>query len=95
LFLNVKSSLNKLYSLAVATRAIFDFICITIFYLLLNSYIRIGFGMEMFTIITILSAVVLLLFVLKIHDRLGFTEFLVSVLSAFAISLFTIFFLEF
>jgi len=92
LFLNVKSSLNKLYSLAIATRAIFDFICITIFYLLLNSYIRIGFGMEMFTILTILSSLVLLVFVLKIHDRLGFIEFLVSILSSLVVSLFTIFF---
>jgi hypothetical protein len=92
LFLNVKSSLNKLYSLAIATRAIFDFICITIFYLLLNSFIRIGFGIEMFTILTILSSLVLFVFVLKIHNRLGFIEFLVSVLSAFAVSLFTIFF---
>ncbi|KUK67507.1 MAG: transmembrane(s)protein [candidate division WS6 bacterium 36_33] len=92
LFLNVKSSLNKLYSLAIATRAIFDFICITIFYLLLNSYIRIGFGIEMFTILTILSSLVLLVFVLKIHNRLGFIEFLVSILSSLVVSLFTIFF---
>lgn len=95
LFLNVKSSLNKLYSLAIATRAIFDFICITIFYLLLNSYIRIGFGIEIFTILTILSSLVLLIFVLKIHSRLGFMEFLISVLSAFAVSLFTVFFWDY
>jgi hypothetical protein len=95
LFLNVKSSLNKLYSLAIATRAIFDFICITIFYLLLNSYIRIGFGIEIFTILTILSSLVLLIFVLKIHSRLGFMELLVSVLSAFAVSLFTVFFWDY
>jgi hypothetical protein len=95
LFLNVKSSLNKLYSLAIATRAIFDFICITIFYLLLNSYIRMGFGIEIFTILTILSSLVLLIFVLKIHSRLGFMELLVSVLSAFAVSLFTVFFWDY
>ena len=92
LFLNVKSSLNKLYSLAIATRAIFDFICITIFYLLLNSYIRIGFSIEVFTILTIVSALILLIFVLKIHDRLGSFEYLVSILSALFISFFTIFF---
>jgi len=74
LFLNVKSSLNKVYSLAIATRAIFDFICITIFYLLLNSYIRIGISIELFTILSVLSALILLIFVLKIHDRLGFFE---------------------
>jgi hypothetical protein len=92
LFLNVKSSLNKLYSLAIATRAIFDFICITIFYLLLNSYIRMGMSIEMFTILTIVSALILLIFVLKIHDRLGAFEYLVSLLSALFISFFTIFF---
>jgi hypothetical protein len=92
LFLNVKSSLNKVYSLAIATRAIFDFICITIFYLLLNSYIRIGISIELFTILSVLSALILLIFVLKIHDRLGFFEYLVSLFSALFISLFTIFF---
>jgi hypothetical protein len=92
LFLNVKSSLNKVYSLAIATRAIFDFICITIFYLLLNSYIRIGISIELFTILSVLSALILLIFVLKIHDRLGSFEYLVSFFSTLFISLFTIFF---
>lgn len=92
LFMNVKSSLNKIYSIAIATRAIFDFICITIFYLLLNSYVRIGFSMEIFTLLTALSAFVLLIFVLKIHDRLGFLEYMVSLFSALFISLFTLFF---
>jgi hypothetical protein len=92
LFLNVKSSLNKLYSLAVATRAVFDFICITIFYLLLNSYVRIGLSLEVFTLFSILSALVLLIFVLKIHNRLGYFEVLVSVFSALFVSFFTIFF---
>ena len=92
LFLNVKSSLNKIYSVAIATRAIFDFICITIFYLLINSFVRIGFSMEVFTIMSIISAFVLLLFVLKMHDRLGFSEFLVAIFSALFISFFTILF---
>lgn len=92
LFMNVKSSLNKVYSVAIATRAIFDFICITIFYLLLNSYVRVGFSMEIFTLLTILSALVLLIFVLKIHDRLGFLEYMVSLFSALFIGLFTLFF---
>jgi hypothetical protein len=92
LFLNVKSSLNKLYSLAIATRAIFDFICITIFYLLLNSYVRIGVSIELFAILSVVSALVLLIFVLKIHDRLGFLEYLVALFSALFISLFTILF---
>lgn len=92
LFLNVKGSLNKIYSLAIATRAIFDFICITIFYLLLNTFVRIGFSIEIFTILTIVSAFILLIFVLKIHDRLGFLEYMVSLFSSLFISFFTLFF---
>lgn len=92
LFLNVKSSLNKLYSIAIATRAIFDFICITIFYLLLNSILRVGFELELFSILTIVSSLILLLFVLKIHDRMGFWEILVALLSSLFVSLFTIYF---
>jgi hypothetical protein len=92
LFLNVKSSLNKMYSLAVATRAIFDFICITIFYLLLNSFVRLGLGIEMFSISTILSSLILLIFVLKIHDRVGVFELFVSLLSSLFITFFTIYF---
>lgn len=92
LFLNVKSSLNKMYSLAVATRAIFDFICITIFYLLLNSFVRLGLGIEMFSISTIVSSLILLIFVLKIHDRLGVFELFVSLLSSLFITFFTIYF---
>jgi hypothetical protein len=92
LFLNVKSSLNKIYSLAVATRAIFDFLCITIFYLLLNIFVRVGVGMETFALLSVIFSLVLLIFVLKIHDRVGLFEMLVSVLSALFISLFTLLF---
>ena len=92
LFLNVKSSLNKLYSLAVATRAIFDFLCITIFYLLLNSFVRMGLSIEYFAISSVLSSLILLFFVLKIHDRMGIFETFVSLLSALFITLVTIYF---
>ncbi len=92
LFLNVKSSLNKMYSLAIATRAIFDFICITIFYLLLNSFVRMGMSLENFSIISTISSLILLLFVLRIHDRLGLLEIFVSILSSLFITFFTIYF---
>ena len=92
LFLNVKSSLNRIYSIAIATRAIFDFMCITIFYLLLNSFVRIGVSMEIFTVLSIISSLVLLIFVLKIHNRLGFFELLVAVFSSLFIAIFNLFF---
>ncbi|MHC1716454.1 MAG: hypothetical protein AB9915_00970 [Candidatus Dojkabacteria bacterium] len=87
LFLNVKSSLNKYYSLEVATRAIFDFICITIFFLLLNSFIRFGFSIVEYSVLSAISSFVLFLFVLKIHDRIGLTEIITSSISAICITI--------
>lgn len=92
LFLNVKSSLNRIYSVAIATRAIFDFMCITIFYLLINSFIRMGASMEIFAILSIVSSFILLTFVLKIHSKLGGFEILIAVFSSLFISISTLFF---
>jgi hypothetical protein len=92
LFLNVKSSLNKIYSIENATRAIFDFICITILYLLTNIFVRVGFSMWIFALILFGTSFVLLLFSLKLHRKLGFLEILVSKLSAIFISCLTIIF---
>jgi hypothetical protein len=86
LFLNVKSSLNKYYSLEVATKAIFDFICITIYYLLLNSFLRFGFSIWEYSILSVISSLILFVFVLKIHDRIGLLEFFVSFLSSISIT---------
>ncbi len=86
LFLNVKSSLNKYYSLEVATKAIFDFICITIYYLLLNSFIRFGASIWEYSLFSVIASLVLFIFVLKIHDRIGVTELLVSLLSSISIT---------
>jgi len=70
LFLNVKSSLNKIYSVANATRAIFDFICITILYLLTNIFARVGLSMWIFALVLFVTTLVLLLFSLKLHKKL-------------------------
>jgi len=92
LFLNVKSSLNKIYSVANATRAIFDFICITILYLLTNIYVRVGLSMGIFALFLFGTALILLLFSLKLHRKLGPIELLVSALSAVFIACLTIIF---
>lgn len=84
LFLNVKSSMNKHYTLHIATKAVFDFICITTLYLLLNAFLRIGFSMTEYILLGFFSSLVLYIFVLKLHDRLG----LVETLTAFASSIF-------
>ncbi len=92
LFLNVKSSLNKIYSIASATRAIFDFICISILYLLTNVYVRIGLPSYLFVIFLFVTALVLLAFSLKLHERLGLTELGISILSALFVSVLTFIF---
>lgn len=82
LFLNIKSSLNKIYTIANTTRAIFDFICITIFYLVLNVLIRLGLTLPIFLLSSFISVFILLFFILKLHDRLGWVEHLVSLFSS-------------
>lgn len=89
LFLNVKSSLNKIYSIASATRAIFDFLCISILYLLTNVYVRIGLSSYMFAGIIFVTALILLLFSLKLHNKFGIAELIISILSALFISFLT------
>lgn len=89
LFLNVKSSLNKIYSVANATRAIFDFICITILYLLVNVYIRIGVSLVIFALLVFISSFILLIFSLKLHKRVGMVELGISLLSSIFIALLT------
>jgi len=92
LFLNVKSSLNKIYSVANATRAIFDFVCITILYLLTNIFVRVGLSMWIFALVLFVTTLVLLLFSLKLHKKLGFVEILISQLSAIFITCITVIF---
>ena len=55
LFLNVKSSMNKHYTLHIATKAVFDFMCITTLYLLLNAFLRIGFSMTEYMLLGFFS----------------------------------------
>ena len=92
LFLNVKSSLNKVYSVANATRAIFDFICITILYLLVNVYVRMGLSLIIFALLVFITSFILLAFSLKLHKKIGMVEIGVSFLSAIFISLVTVIF---
>jgi len=84
LFLNIKSSMNKHYTLHIATKAVFDFICITTLYLLLNAFLRIGFSLVEYLLLSFFFSFVLYIFVLKLHDRYGLIEFI----SAFASSIF-------
>jgi len=86
LFLNVNSSMRKFYTIHIATKAIFDFICITTLYLLLNAFLRIGFSMTEFLLLSFITSFILYLFVLKLHDRFGSLEILVALASSAFVS---------
>jgi len=86
LFLNVKSSLNKIYRLENVTKIVFDFLCISILYLLINIFVRIGMSPVYFLLSVGVSSFTLLLFILKLHDKMGFLEIVISFLSAIFIT---------
>lgn len=86
LFLNVKTSLNKLYKIGNLTRIIYDVICITILYLLVNIYVRIGLVELVVFLLVFVTSLILLLFILRIHDKLGWYEMIMAFFSALFIS---------
>ena len=69
LFLNVKTSLSKIYTIAAQTRAVFDFICISTFFLLSSIFIRLSLDLLPFLFIIFLSSLTLFWFDIKIHNR--------------------------
>lgn len=82
LFLNVKSSLGRHYFIHMVTKAVFDFICITILYLLLNAFLRLGLSLVEYSLVSLVSSLILFLFVLKLHDRFGIWEILSAFISS-------------
>jgi len=88
LFLNVKSSLNKVYTIAAQTRAVFDFICISTYFLLLSVLIRMGLTIFPFLGLVFLSSFILFWFDVKIHSRESIVAFVLSLISAIFVSLF-------
>ncbi len=90
LFLNVKTSLNKLYKIGNVTRIIYDVICITILYLLINIFVRVGLAQLLVLLLVFITSLILLLFILRIHDKLGWYEMIMALLSALFISFITL-----
>lgn len=90
LFLNVKTSLNKLYKIGNVTKIIYDVICITILYLLVNIFVRLGLSQLLTLLLVLLTSLILLLFILRIHDKLGWYEVVTAFLSSLFISFVTL-----
>lgn len=82
LFLNVKSSFKKVYSIEKQTRAIFDFICIASFYMLLSVVIRLG--QSIFISLPIVAIVSMIFFWsdIKIHRKEGLSSLVITLISS-------------
>ncbi len=89
LFLNVKSSLSKVYTIASQTRAVFDFVCISTFFLLMSVYIRLGLELTLFLPLVFITSLILFWFDIKVHSRESLSGLLLSVVSSLFVSIFS------
>lgn len=87
LFINVKSSLRKVYRISSLTKGIFDLICIITFYLSLNVLFRFDLNIE--GILFLVTGLAMLMFIseLQLHDRLTIISLLIALLSSIFVSL--------
>lgn len=89
LFLNVKTSLNKVYTIAAQTRAVFDFICISTFFLTLSVFVRLGLDLFPFLILVFFSSLILFWFDIKIHNRESIEGGIISFFSSIFVAVFS------
>jgi hypothetical protein len=82
LFVNVKSSLKRIYRISSVTKGIFDLVGIITFYLSINLLIRLD--LQIWTILSIIFVLALLILLseLQLHDRLTMSSFFISIISA-------------
>ncbi len=82
LFLNVKSSFKKVYSIESQTRAVFDFICIASFYMLLSVVVRLGISIWISMSVIFLTSLIFFWSDIKIHRKENLSGFVMSIISA-------------
>lgn len=87
LFVNVKSSLRRVYRLSSLTKGIFDLVCIITFYLSLNVLFRFNMNAEGVLFLTAGLAMLMFLSELQLHDRLTFVSLGIALLSSIFVSL--------
>ena len=87
LFLNVKSSFKKVYSIESQTRAVFDFICIASFYMLLSVVIRLGFSIWISMSSIFLISLIFFWSDIKIHRKESTSGFVISTISAIFVAM--------
>ena len=82
LFLNIKSSFRKIYSIETQTRAVFDFICIATFFLLSSVIIRLGIYIWYSLGMIFVLSMILFWSDIKIHRKESVSAFVMSFVSA-------------
>ncbi len=82
LFLNVKSSFKKVYSIELQTRAVFDFLCIASMYMFLSVIVRLGLPLWSSLIIIGVSSLMFFWSDIKIHRKESLSAFIVSIVSS-------------
>ncbi|NLZ24288.1 hypothetical protein GX888_00865 [Candidatus Dojkabacteria bacterium] len=87
LFLNVKSSFKKIYSLSSQTRAVFDFICIASFYMLSSVAIRIGTHIWFFFFLLFLFSSLFFWSDIKIHRKESTASLIMTLVSSAFVTL--------
>lgn len=86
LFINIKSSFRKIYTIEVQTKAIFDFICITTFFLLTSAIIRLGINMWFVLPFIFLLSFSLFWSDIKIHRKEDISALIVCLLSSLIVT---------
>ncbi len=87
LFLNVKSSFKKVYSIEAQTRAVFDFMCIASFYMLLSVIIRLGISIWVSVLIIAISSLIFFWSDIKIHRKESMPGLIMSFISAIFVAI--------
>ncbi len=89
LFLNVKGSLQKVYTIAGQTRAVFDFICISTLFLVLSIFVKFGLELLPLLLLVFIASFILFWFDIKIHNREGFAGVILSIFSSLFVAIFS------
>lgn len=82
LFLHVRTSYEKVYSVARMTRTVYDFVGIAIFFAVSYSVAQFSFGLGIYSLMTYVLSTLLLSFALITHRKDVLDHLLVIVLSA-------------
>ena len=90
LFINVKSSFKKVYSLEQATRIIFDFINIAAFYLGCSVLTKLGIEKEIMYLLIGIWSFLLLMSNLMLHGKLDLSGIIISFLCTIFITMTTL-----